>query len=115
MSREAISKEKMEKIQGHSLRIVYNDVSSFYSELSTKSGLSYLYITRLRRLMIQVYNSLSNTSLAKIYKGTFKVKHTTYDTRCKLQLQLPNFKTVAYGRNCLSYENAKTWNSLSIV
>ncbi len=27
--------------------------------------------------------------------------------------QLPTFNTIAYGRNCLSYESAKTWNSLS--
>ncbi len=53
---------KLEKIQEHSLRIVYNDVGSSYSELLAKSGVPYLCINRLRRLMIQVYDSLSNTS-----------------------------------------------------
>ena len=103
---------KIEKIQEHSLRIVYNDVSSSYSELLAKSGVSYLYINRLRRLMIQVYDSLSNTSVPKYIKELFKAKHTTYDTRCKLQLQLPTFNAIAYGRNLLSYESAKIWNSL---
>ncbi len=46
-------------------------------------------------------------------KELFKAYHTTYDTRCKLQMQLPTFNIIAYGRNCLSYESAKTWNSLS--
>ncbi len=104
---------KMEKIQEHSLRIVYNDVNSSYSELLAKSGLSYLYTNRLRRLMIQVYDSFSNTSVPKYIKELFKAKHTTYDTRCKLQLQLPTFNTIAYGRNCVRYESAKTWNLLS--
>ncbi len=63
--------------------------------------------------MIQVYDSLSNTSVSKYIKELVKAKHTTYDTRCKLQLQAPTFNTIVYGRNCLSYESAKTWNSLS--
>ena len=56
---------KIGKIQEHSLRIVYNDVNSSYSELLAKSGLSYLYTNRLRRLMIQVYDSSSNTYVPK--------------------------------------------------
>ncbi len=63
--------------------------------------------------MIQVYGSLSNTSVPKYIKERFKAKHTTHDTRCKLQLQLPTFNTIAYSHNCLRYESAKTWNSLT--
>ena len=98
---------KMERIQEHSLRIVYNDVNSSYSELLAKSDLSFLYINRLRRLMIQVYDSLSNTSVPKYINELHKAKHTAYDTRCKLQLQLPTFNTTAYGRNSISYESFK--------
>ncbi len=65
--------------------------------------------------MIHVYDSLSNTSVPKYIKELFKAKHTTYDTRHKLQLQIPTFNTIACGRNCLRYESAKTWNSLSSV
>ena len=38
-----------------------------------------------------------------------------YDFVEQLQLQLPTFNTIAYGRNCLRYESAKTWNSLRSV
>ncbi len=34
---------KMEKIQEHSLRIVYNDVSSSYSELLAKLGVLFVH------------------------------------------------------------------------
>ncbi len=104
---------KMEKIQEHSLCIVSNDVKS-YSELLEKSGLSYLYTNRLRRLMIQVYDSFSNTSVPKYIKELFRAKHTTYDARCKLQLRLPTFNTIAYGRNSLRYESAKNLFSSAI-
>ncbi len=33
---------KMQKIQEHSLRIVYNDFTSSYSDLVVKSGMPYL-------------------------------------------------------------------------
>ena len=71
---------KMERNQEHSLGIVYNDVNSSYSELLAKSGLSYFYTNRLRRLVIQVYLIYINLSTgvllfeyfcAKVYKGTF--------------------------------------------
>ncbi len=104
---------KMEKIQEHSLRIVYNDVNSSYSELLAKSGLSYLYINHFRRLMVQVYDTLLNTSVPKYINELVKAKLSTHDTRCKLQLQIPTFNTIAYGRNCLSYKSSKTWNSLN--
>ncbi len=63
--------------------------------------------------MILVYDSFSNTSVPKYIKELFTAKHITYDTRCKLQLKLPTFNTIVYGHKCLSYESAKTWNSLS--
>ncbi len=84
-----------------------------YSDLLLKSGMSYLYVNRLRQLLLQVYESLSSPSAPNYIKQLFEAKNSTYGTRCILQLQLPSFNTIKYARNCIRYECPKMWKSLS--
>ncbi len=71
----------MEKIQEHSLRIVYNDFTSPYSELLLKSGMPNLYVSRLRQLVLQcmqVHESLLSPSVPNYIKFPFEAKGSTY-------------------------------------
>ncbi len=63
------------------------------------------------------FESLSNPSVPNYIKQLFEAKNSknrTYGTtRCILQLQLPSFNTIKYGRNCIRNECPKMLNSLS--
>ncbi len=63
--------------------------------------------------MLQVYESLSSPSVPNYIKQLFGAKNSKYGTKCILQLQVPSFNTIKYGRNCIRYECPKMWNSPS--
>ena len=51
--------------------MVYNDFTSSYSKLIVKSGIPYFYVSRLKQLMLQVYESLLGPPVQKYIKQLF--------------------------------------------
>ena len=54
----AKSLQKVERIQERALRLLFNDNSSSYEELLTKSGKNYTHVSLLRALCIEIYKTM---------------------------------------------------------
>ena len=104
--------KKIEKIQKRSLRFVYNDFTSSYSELLCRSNRPLLYTERQKQLLTQTYKSINNIGPMYLH-DMFTKKECNHSLRNECPLELPKFKSVKYGKNSIKYEGAKLWNSLS--
>ena len=58
--RSSKSLKKIEKIQEQMLRILYNDSTSDYNQLLSKSRKSSMEIKRLRKLALEIFKILNN-------------------------------------------------------
>ena len=54
----AKSLQKVERMQERALRFLFNDNSSSYEELLTKSGNNYMHVSRLQALCIEIYKTM---------------------------------------------------------
>ena len=65
----AKSLKKVERTKERALRFLFNDNSSSYEELLTKSGKNYMHVSGLRALCIKIYKTM------KAAKSCFYAKH----------------------------------------
>ena len=102
--------KKIEKIQCRALKFIYNDFSSSYTTLRQKANRPLLYVERLRMIVTEVYKCVND--LNPDYLNTlFSLKTQVYNTR-NIHVNLPNYRTVKYGKHCIKYEGAFLWNLL---
>ena len=90
--------KKIERVQKHALRIIFNDYSksTSYAELRSRANRPLLYVERLRNIVIEIfkiYNDLAPTYLRDV---TIK-SNSPYSIRNENNLLLPNFKYIKYG------------------
>ena len=102
---------KMEKIQERALRFVCNDFTSSYANLLLCVDKPSLYLSRLRKLSIEVFKITSN-DCPPFISDLFSDKSIPYHLRDKHKLEQPVYSTITYGKNSLRYEGAKLWNML---
>ena len=103
--------DKMEKIQERALRFVYNDHTSSYAELLTHAKRPSLYLSRLRKLSIEVYKIVSK-ECPDFLHDMFMTKEITYNLRDENKVHQPKYNSMTYGYNSLRYQGAKLWNLL---
>ena len=78
----AKSVKKIEKIQERALRILYNDLSSDYESILTKSGKSTMEIKYLTTLALEVFKTLNNMNpeyMKEIFHKTAFSTHRPID------------------------------------
>ncbi len=74
----------------------------------------FLYVQRLRQIMIEVYKVYHN--IGPVYMGIRFNKVDQFDnSRCIKPLEQPSFNAIANGCNSFTYQGAKDWNPLSRV
>ena len=105
---------KMEKLQERALCFVSNDHVSTYSNLLQRAKMPSLYLSRLRKLSIEVYKILTQNS-QNFLTDLFERKETPYILRDNDKRVQPAYNTTTYGKNSLRYQGAKLWNSLPIT
>ena len=108
-----ISTMKMEKVQERALRIILNDCESDYKNLLIKTNRLSLYTTRLQLIVTEVFKATQGMSPSFINE-LFTIKRQNYEFRDKNMLEVPSFKTIGFGKYCLSYLGPYLWNSLKI-
>ena len=84
---------KMEKIQERSLRFVFNDYTTEYSDLLQKNGESTLYLKRVRIMAQEVYKAMNNQS-PKYTKELLSERNQRYSNRRPLDLYIPRDKNL---------------------
>ena len=67
------SLQKIEKLQEHALRFLYNDHKSSYNDLLLKSGRCTMQVSRQRSLCIEIYKTMNNLN-PPFMKNFFKLK-----------------------------------------
>ena len=104
--------KQIEKLQKRTLRHVYNDFSSTYGELLQMNNTCLMYVKRLKKIALEVYNIVNKNSPIYLH-DMFLLRENTYNLRNNFKsVSIPKFSCVKYGKRTFKYEGAKLWNSL---
>ena len=84
-----------------------------YEDLLLKSGFSSMNVKCLRTLCIQIFKTITNLN-PTFMKEIFNLRKTNRPVceKIKLNLDIPNYNQVTFGRKALTFFGPKTWNSL---
>ena len=113
MFSSAVSLKKIENLQKRALRFLYKSYDTPYQDLLLKSGFSSMNVKRLRTLCVEIFETLNNLNLS-FMKEIFSLRQTdrTVREKYKLNLDVPSYNQVTFGRKTLTFFGPKTWNSL---
>ena len=101
--------QKKEKIQEHTLRLLYNDSYSSYNNLLLKGELPTMEVSHLKRLANKVFKTLKSINLDFMY---IYFKKGSHSDRRKNELVTFRAKTTTFGKNSLWTLETNIWNSL---
>ena len=102
---------KLEKIQSRALRIIFNDYDSDYDELISQSRTDKLLVSRLKKILIEVFKTLKKSNPPYLH-SLYTLKETPYDLRNEMSVIQPKRNTITYGIRSLAYIGAKLWNDM---
>ena len=113
MFSNGFSLKKIENLQKRALRILYESYNTPYEDLLLKSGFSSMNVKRLRTLYVEIFKTLNNLN-PSFRKDIFSLRQTDRPVweKYKLNLDIPSYKQVTFGRKALTFFRPKTWNSL---
>jgi hypothetical protein len=106
-----VSTHKIQAIQKRGLRYVFDYYDNDIKDLMRSKEKTSLYVIRLRKLLLFVYDVLNENTPAFLY-GLFKKHDTTYDLRDENRVELPRYHSITYGKKTLCYAGAKLYNEL---
>ena len=113
MFSNATSLKKIENLQKRALRFRYNNYQLTYEELLDNANSSSMNVKRLRFLCKEIYKTINNLNLS-FMKQIFELRETNRNVREKyrLNLNIPNYNQVTFGKKSLRILGPKIWNSL---
>ena len=113
MFSNATSLKKIENLQKRALRFLYNNYQLTYEELLDKANSSTMNVKRLRFLCVEICKTIYNLNLS-FMKQIFEFRETNRNVRGKyrLNLNIPNYNQVTFGKKSLRIFGPKIWNSL---
>ena len=113
MLSNASSLKKIENLQKRALRFLCNDYEISYEELFSKSSTSSMNVKRLRALCVELYKTINKLN-PDFMRDLFKLRFTNRPVRekYKMNMIIPEFNQVSYGKKSLRTFGPKLWNSL---
>ena len=102
---------KINRLHERALRLVYKDEKLSFQELLDKDGAVNIHERNLQRLAVEMYKVKHKLSPLPMQE-LFKDQPNIYDLRNNRCWQVPDVKTVAYGRETIRYRGPKTWELL---
>ena len=113
MFSNAVSLKKIENLQKRALRFLYKSCNTSYEDLLLKSNFSSKDVKRLRTLSVEIFKTLNNLN-PSFMNEIFSLKQKDRPVRQKyeLNLDIPSYNQVTFGRKALTFFGPKTWNSL---
>ena len=103
------SSQKIEQIQLHCLRIIYNDYSSIYQRLLKLSQKPSTEIKRLRNLALEIIKTINNLNprfMKSIFSAKLNAKVRPNDILVKTR------KSATFGDKSLATLGPRIWNAL---
>ena len=93
---EEVNTKKIEKIQEKALRFIYNDYSSNYEMLLSKSKLPSLKVRRLRTIALEAFKILNIRTPAYLH-DLLTYKNNSYSFRYTNTVGIPQVRTSGHG------------------
>ena len=113
MFSNATSLKKLENLLKRALRFLCNIYQLTYEELLDKTNRSTMNVKRIRFLCVEIYKTINNLN-PSFMKQIFELRETNRNVREKyrLNLNIPNYNQVTFGKKSLRIFGPKIWNSL---
>ena len=102
---------RINRIQERSLRFVYNDHKSTFSELLKKDNSVTVHNKNIQVLATEIYK-IKQGIAPGIIKNLFPERKVGYNLRNDSTFQTHNVKTVKYGTETISFQGPKIWKIL---
>ena len=111
-----VSLKKIENLQKRVLRFLYKSYNTPYENLLLKFGFSPMNVKRLRTLCVEIFKTLNSLNTS-FMKEIFSLRQTDRPIRekYKLNLDIPSYNQVTFGRKALTFFRPKTWIRLLII
>ena len=105
------SLQNIEKLQEHPLRFLYNDHTSSYKRLLSKSEKCTMVISRQGALCIEIFTTVKNLN-PPFMQNTFKLRTSGYSLRNPNDLTHARPNQATFGSNSLKSIGPQIWNNL---
>ena len=105
------SLQKMEKLQERALRFLYNDHTSSYNDLLSKSGKCTMLLSRQRTLCIEIFKTVKQLN-PPFMQNIFKLRTSCYSLRNPNELAHVRPNQTTFGSNSLMAIGPQIWNGL---
>ena len=107
-----VSLKKIKNLQKRALRLLYKSYNTSYEYLLLKSGFSSMNEKRLRTVCVEIFKTLNNLNPSFMIE-IFSLRQTDRPVRkkYKLNLDIPSYNQVTFGRKALTLFGPKRWNS----
>ena len=113
MFSNAVSLKKIEHLQKRALRFLRKSYNTSYKVFFLISVFLSMNVKRLRTLSVEIFKTLNNLNpsfMKKIF--SFRLMDRPVRQIYKLNLDIPSYNQVNFGRKALTFFGPKTWNSL---
>ena len=111
MFSNAVSLKKIENLQKQALSFLYKSYNTSYEDLLLKSGFSSMNVKRLRTL-VSKFSKLLILIQALWKKFILRQTDRSVWEKYGLNLDIPSYNQVTFGRKGLTFFGPKPWNSL---
>ena len=105
--------EKLEKTNKRAMRMITNESNDDYNEICRKENQMQINKHCIKAVSIQMYK-VKNNLCPDYLTELFEEKHLTYDMRDNDNFNIPNFKSVKYGKKSLMYYGPKLWSMIPL-
>ena len=92
---------------------VLNDYENLYEELLSKSAIFSMIVERLRAICVELYKTINKVN-PNFMRDLFKLRLTSGPAleKYKMNMIIPEFNQISYGKKSLKTFYPKLWNSL---
>ena len=101
--------DKINKLHGRPLRIVYNDTITSFEKFLAKDKTFTIHHENIQLVAIEMYKAVNNLLRENLSEFFVRNNHNC-NLRSKPELTVTSFNSVCKGQNSINYFGSVTWN-----
>lgn len=103
---------RINRLHERSLRMVYNDKESSFSELLIKDRSVSIHVRNIQALMVELYK-VKNNLAPVLVSQVFELRSASaYNFRTVSEFKIPRVRTSKFGTESLSFLGPKLWETV---